>query len=132
MSLSSRRIAATIRCWAICRKETAIRLKTNLKAGLITVRKAEDRGQFDHGWLDTSHTFSFSDYHDPSHMDDRNLRCWCTWCHLHHDQGAPAFASAATKRSGRVQTAATARCTGAFANAAAADHDGRLPFRVDA
>jgi hypothetical protein len=23
---------------------------------------------------------------NPANMDDRNLRCWCTWCHLHHDQ----------------------------------------------
>jgi hypothetical protein len=22
----------------------------------------------------------------PANMDDLNLRCWCTWCHLHHDQ----------------------------------------------
>jgi hypothetical protein len=24
--------------------------------------------------------------HNPANMDDRNLRSWCTWCHLHHDQ----------------------------------------------
>ena len=24
--------------------------------------------------------------HNPANMDDLNLRCWCTWCHLHHDQ----------------------------------------------
>ena len=23
---------------------------------------------------------------NPWNMDDANLRCWCTWCHLHHDQ----------------------------------------------
>jgi hypothetical protein len=23
---------------------------------------------------------------NPTNMDDLNLRCWCTWCHLHHDQ----------------------------------------------
>lgn len=23
---------------------------------------------------------------NPANMDDLNLRCWCTWCHLHHDQ----------------------------------------------
>ena len=41
---------------------------------MLTLRKASDRGSFDHGWLKTSHTFSFSDYYDPQHMSFRALR----------------------------------------------------------
>jgi len=41
---------------------------------MITLRRAEDRGNFDFGWLDTRHTFSFGEYLDPEHMGFRSLR----------------------------------------------------------
>jgi len=41
---------------------------------MISPRLSTERGHFNHGWLDTFHTFSFGDYIDPRHMGYRSLR----------------------------------------------------------
>jgi redox-sensitive bicupin YhaK (pirin superfamily) len=51
---------------------------------MIYLRKADERGYFDHGWLKTHHSFSFSDYYDQRFMGFRSLRV------INEDVVAPA------------------------------------------
>ena len=70
---------------------------------MITLRPAAERGHANHGWLDSHHSFSFADYHDPEHMGFGPLRV------INEDRVQPGMGTGSVIVPGDVQRMSAGR-----------------------
>ncbi len=73
---------------------------------MIHIRKSDQRGHANLGWLDSRFTFSFAEYFDPEHVEFRTLRVMND-DHIAGGGGSPTRTAWATARSSSPATSST-------------------------